>query len=49
MNKTKKAVTSKKIVKTHPAPVINDDLDKYGNHPVILKKVADAKRMLGVS
>ena len=47
MNKTKKVVSNKKSVKSHPAPVVNNDLEKYHNDPVVLKKIEQAKRMVG--
>ena len=47
MNKTKKIVSNKKGIKPHAVPAINNDLEKYHNDPVILKKIEQAKRMVG--
>ena len=37
----------KKIRKAQPAPITNNELEKFLNHPVILKKAEDAKRVIG--
>jgi hypothetical protein len=46
MNAIKKK--SKKIKHPHPAPIINDDLDKYLTHPVVLKKMERGRKMMGI-
>lgn len=39
--------SEKKKVNIMTGSVINDDLKKYQEHPVILKKIENAKRVLG--
>jgi hypothetical protein len=46
MSRTKKVVNTKKTTKLQSAPVINNDLEKYHSHPVVLKKAEQAKRMI---
>ncbi len=48
MEAIKKGKNSKKSIKSHSAPVINDDLKKYHDHPVIQKKMERGRKMMGL-
>ena len=47
MSIAKKEV-SKKALKIKPEPVINDELKKYHHHPVVLKKMEQGRKMMGI-
>jgi hypothetical protein len=46
MGTVKKNTGNKKLVKK-ATPAVNNDLDKYQNHTVILKKIAQAIKIAG--
>ena len=48
MSIAKKEIINKKPLKIKVEPVINDDLKKYHHHPVVLKKMEQGRKMMGI-